>query len=89
MQNSLMIESVDDRCLTPEEQLTQCVANALRRFGFPPLQYLNVEDRDGHVYLSARFPTMFLAKRTVDRAPDAPCFETANNAQARFESLSS
>lgn len=46
----------------PAEQLRNCVATALRRCGFPPLQFLDVDVRDGHVYLSARVPTLFLTE---------------------------
>lgn len=48
--------------VSPEEQLKRYVADALQESGYPPLQYLEVEARDGHVYLSARVPTLFLAR---------------------------
>jgi len=64
MSDRLLVESVEGRCLSPEEQLTRCVANALQQSGYPPLQYLDVKAHDGHVYLSARVPTLFLTRRT-------------------------
>lgn len=63
MSNASAVECVDVCRLSPEEQLTRCVANALKESGFPPLQYLDVKAHDGHVYLSARVPTLFLARR--------------------------
>lgn len=61
-------DATDRRCVTPEEQLMQSVTAALRQSGFPPLQYLDVETRDGHVYLSARVPTLLLDRGTSSRA---------------------
>ncbi len=49
----------------PEERLADSVAAALRACGLPPLQYLEVAARDGHVYLVARVPTLFLERHTA------------------------
>ena len=69
MISDVMTDAVPGRHfeVTPEEQLTEYVSHALRCSGFPPLQYLDVELRDGHVYLSARVPELFLS-RLVSRA---------------------
>lgn len=53
-----------------EEQLTRCISDALRQSGYPPLQFLNVESRDGHVYLSARVPELFLTRRNIAAGTD-------------------
>lgn len=50
---------------SPEEQLAHSVADAVRAFGLPPLQYLEVASRDGHVYLVARVPTLFLERHSA------------------------
>lgn len=65
-------DATDRRCLTPEEQLMQSVTAALRQSGFPPLQYLEVEARDGHVYLTARVPTLMLARGTSGLGGETP-----------------
>ena len=61
---TMPIDTAEDRCLSPEELLTRYVKNALRQSGCPPLQYLDVETRDGHVYLSARVPTLLLTRES-------------------------
>jgi hypothetical protein len=71
MLTSTSIDTADRRCLTPEEILTRSVAAALRQSGLPPLQYLDVETRDGHVYLTARVPTLMLARGTSGLSGDA------------------
>lgn len=49
----------------PEERLADSVAAALRASGLPPLQYLEVSARDGHIYLVARVPALFLERHTA------------------------
>ena len=57
---------VDD-WMTPEESLKRYIADALRRSGSLPLQYLSIEARDGHVYLAARVPLEFLSRSSGTR----------------------
>lgn len=60
----IMMNDIADGTISvsPEEQLKRYVTEALQESGYPPLQYLEVETRDGHVYLSARVPTLFLTR---------------------------
>ena len=89
MNHIMLMDLASGSTVSPEEQLKCYVADALQKCGYPPLQYFDVEARDGHVYLSARVPTLFLAKRTFGRDSDEPRFETANGTQPSIESVSS
>jgi len=61
----LSVETPESHFPTPEELLTRSITTALRQAGLPPLQYLDVEDRDGHVYVSARLPTLLLTRGSL------------------------
>jgi hypothetical protein len=62
MRNTVSDQGSSSCTPAPAEQLRSYVTNALRRSGYPPLQFLDVDVRDGHVYLSARVPALFLTE---------------------------
>ncbi len=82
----MMVDTVTPKPIPPlesaaAEQLRCYVTSALRRSGYPPLQYLDVGVRDGHVYLSARVPTLFI----TDHVPALKMASTDSSTEAPVE----